>query len=85
MLPCYILTFLFDGTRRHTMEPNVTSCSWVPMSPFRDGFGKKFEVPVEQVGSNLTASRSVSLAVPSDQILPIASSRGEKEKERLME
>lgn len=55
------------------------------MSSFRDRFGKTFEVPVEQVGSNLTASHSVSLAVPNDQILPIASSQGEKENERLME
>lgn len=40
---------------------------------------------MEQAGSNLTATHSVSLVEPSDRILSMVSSQDVKENERLME
>lgn len=86
MSPCYIPTFLFDVTIKHTStEPNVTSCSCVPMSPFQDESEKILRYRWNKAGSNLTATHSVSLVVPSDRILSIGPPKGEKENERLME
>lgn len=60
MLPCYIPTFLFDVTIRHTStEANVTTCSWVSMSTFRDGLERHLRYRLNksnQISQRLTQS-----------------------------